>query len=369
MAADVRMDYHVVQQLANSFRDSADTLRSIDQALEIAVALLKSSVFLGLVGNMGMAAYLENIQPHIRRLAAICDELHSDLLGAIASIRDGDYTGSQRFVGDSRTLAGASPILTKHTSPIAFEDGQLYSREGDRYSGSGSDVDRVFINGILSSPAGFISSLEQISAAWGSEKVVGLYNGSESLIPDVIQAYDDKIQALGLERTFTRNPAVESLKELIRQNAHGDRKLELVAHSQGSAIVSAALSDLYRENPDLITFVEVTTFGAFGTNFPPGPIYHHYIHARDLVPFAAQFVAPASSLGDLARFYASVTVIHDKPGPLAINDLGKLIDHDLESYLANLDRFRQTEMTVDAAPAPRSLFLQAKQIVDLVLPL
>lgn len=362
MAADVRMDYDAVQQLADGFRASADTLRAVDQALEVAVALLKSSVFLGLVGNMGMAAYLENIQPHLRRLAATCDELHNDLLGAIASLRDGDYTGSQRFVG------GARPSRSGHSTPLSLEDGQLYTSNGSRYAGSGSSVNRVFINGILTSSAGFIGGLEQVNAAWGGADVVGLYNGSEGKIPDVLQAFDDKIQALGYQRLATRNPAVESLKELIRQNANGDRKLELIAHSQGSAIVSAALSDLYREDPDLVSFVEVTTFGAFGTNFPPGPTYHHYIHDRDLVPFMARLIAPANSPGDMARFYASMTVIQDKPDFLA-NDFGRLIDHDLESYLRNLNQFRQTESAIDSAPAPFSLLFQAKQIVDLILPL
>jgi hypothetical protein len=58
-----------------------------------------------MVGNLALAQYLENIQPNVARLAATCDELNSDLLGAVASLRDGDLSGSQRFVGG----AGGGP--------------------------------------------------------------------------------------------------------------------------------------------------------------------------------------------------------------------------------------------------------------------
>jgi hypothetical protein len=45
-----------------------------------------------------MANYLEGIKPNVDRLAQTCDELNLDLIGAISSLRDGDYSGSQRFV-------------------------------------------------------------------------------------------------------------------------------------------------------------------------------------------------------------------------------------------------------------------------------
>jgi hypothetical protein len=57
------------------------------------------------VGNLVLAQYLDNIQPNVARLAATCEELNSDLLGAVASLRDGDMSGSQRFAGG----AGGGP--------------------------------------------------------------------------------------------------------------------------------------------------------------------------------------------------------------------------------------------------------------------
>lgn len=96
--ADVSMDYGAVENMAAGFREAAQSLQAVDGALETASALLKATAFFGMVGNLALAGYLDNIKPKVEALAATCDELNSDLLGAIASLRDGDLSGSQRFV-------------------------------------------------------------------------------------------------------------------------------------------------------------------------------------------------------------------------------------------------------------------------------
>jgi hypothetical protein len=92
------MDFDTVQNMADGFRTAAETLQAVSTALEVAIAILKATAFLGLVGNAALAMYLEGIKPNVDRLAATCDELNLDLIGAIASLRDGDLSGSQRFV-------------------------------------------------------------------------------------------------------------------------------------------------------------------------------------------------------------------------------------------------------------------------------
>lgn len=96
--AEVSMDFDTVQNMADGFRTAAETLQAVSTALEVAIAILKATAFLGLVGNAALAMYLEGIKPNVDRLAATCDELNLDLIGAIASLRDGDLSGSQRFV-------------------------------------------------------------------------------------------------------------------------------------------------------------------------------------------------------------------------------------------------------------------------------
>jgi hypothetical protein len=96
--AEVSMDYGEVQKLADGFRTAGDTLEAVGKALEVAIGILKATAFFGLVGNLALAHYLEGIKPNVVRLAATCEEMSGDLVGAIVSLRDGDYSGSQRFV-------------------------------------------------------------------------------------------------------------------------------------------------------------------------------------------------------------------------------------------------------------------------------
>lgn len=106
--AEVSIDYAVVESMAEGFRGAAETLHSVNSALETAAAILRASAFVGMVGNLALAQYLDNIQPNVARLAATCEELDSDLMGAIASLRDGDLSGSQRFVdGGGSGMSGA----------------------------------------------------------------------------------------------------------------------------------------------------------------------------------------------------------------------------------------------------------------------
>lgn len=95
---DVSMDYNVVQNMSNIFNTSSQVLKAVAKALEIASAILKATAMFGMVGNLALAKYLDRIKPKVEQLAADCAELSQDLKGAIMSLRDGDKSGSQRFV-------------------------------------------------------------------------------------------------------------------------------------------------------------------------------------------------------------------------------------------------------------------------------
>lgn len=96
--AEVSMDYDAVQRMSDGFKTSSETLQAVSKALEIAIGILKATAFFGMVGNLALAHYLEGIKPNVDRLANTCDEMGMDLIGAIVSLRDGDNSGSQRFV-------------------------------------------------------------------------------------------------------------------------------------------------------------------------------------------------------------------------------------------------------------------------------
>ncbi len=136
MAAEVSMDYGAVESMAQGFSTSADTFHAVDRALESAVAVLRASAFIGMVGNLALAEYLDNIRPNVARLAATCEEMNNDLLGAIASLRDGDYSGSQRFaggMGGNPAAGGGAPTAPGQPAPVTgkpinyldmYKDGQ-----------------------------------------------------------------------------------------------------------------------------------------------------------------------------------------------------------------------------------------------------
>ena len=96
--AEVSMDYDAVQRMSDGFRTSSETLQAVSKALEVAIGILKATAFFGMVGNLALAHYLEGIKPNVDRLSNTCEEMSMDLIGAIVSLRDGDYSGSQRFV-------------------------------------------------------------------------------------------------------------------------------------------------------------------------------------------------------------------------------------------------------------------------------
>jgi len=95
---DVTMDYDVVGKMADIFKTSSDILKVVSKALEIASTILKMTAMFGAVGNLALAYYLDNIKSKVDPLADTCAELSEDCKGAIMFLRDGDSSGSQRFV-------------------------------------------------------------------------------------------------------------------------------------------------------------------------------------------------------------------------------------------------------------------------------
>ena len=93
----VYMNVPAVERFADAFATFSDLMDEANSALEAALMILKATAFFGLVGNMALTMYLENIQPNVKALADKFRELKLDLMGAIVSYRDGDNSGSQRF--------------------------------------------------------------------------------------------------------------------------------------------------------------------------------------------------------------------------------------------------------------------------------
>lgn len=99
MATEVFMDIPKVEAMSKRFKQFGDILETIAKVLKTTITILKATALFGAIGNFALAAYLERIEPKVRRMATKMDDLSNDITGAIKAYRDGDMSGSQRFSG------------------------------------------------------------------------------------------------------------------------------------------------------------------------------------------------------------------------------------------------------------------------------
>ena len=97
MSEEVYMNIPAVRGIARSFGQMEDVLHAASRAMEAAIATLKTTAFVGLVGGYAVAAFLEQVQPVIDRYAARCNEMNNDLNASVTAYENGDARGSTRF--------------------------------------------------------------------------------------------------------------------------------------------------------------------------------------------------------------------------------------------------------------------------------
>ena len=98
MAQEVYMDIPQVEKISKSFGTFGEILDAVAKTLEAVSAVLKATAWLSLGSTAAVAAFIDRILPNIKRVAAKMKELSSDVTGAIKAYRDGDLSGSRRFV-------------------------------------------------------------------------------------------------------------------------------------------------------------------------------------------------------------------------------------------------------------------------------
>lgn len=97
MEAEVYMDIPKVRKIAKTFDQISDVLKTICKILEVVVTILKASAFFGAVGNLAAARFLEQIKPHIEKMAEQCAELCKDVGASVDAYERGDALGAARF--------------------------------------------------------------------------------------------------------------------------------------------------------------------------------------------------------------------------------------------------------------------------------
>jgi hypothetical protein len=105
-----------------------------------------------------------------------------------------------------------------------------------------------YVNGINNSRTDHCNTLKQIGDSTCAT-VVGIYNATEGTAKDLYQTTQERSlidQAEGGRTDLAgdgRNPAVDTLSDLVVMETRANRPPEIFAHSQGGAITSLALYD------------------------------------------------------------------------------------------------------------------------------
>ena len=98
MAEEVFMNVPEVQDVQRKFQGIADVTQQISNILRIAADILRATAFFGMIGNMILAWYTDQVRNIVDQLHQMSLTIADGVGGAIRSYRDGDNSGSQLFV-------------------------------------------------------------------------------------------------------------------------------------------------------------------------------------------------------------------------------------------------------------------------------
>jgi hypothetical protein len=145
----------------------------------------------------------------------------------------------------------------------------------------------LYVNGIMTPVEGQLQEMQSIADTSGA-KVVGIHNSTQGLVTDLAQCVGDKLDK-------GRNPAADTLADTLYSELKAGRSVHLMGYSQGGLITARALFDVEKrlrledgmskaEAQQVMSRLNVETFGAASTRYPDGPGYVHYINNADPVP-------------------------------------------------------------------------------------
>src|SRR5574339_175825 len=98
MADEVFMDIPRVEQMSKSFETFGTVLEGVSKALLAISIALKATAWLSFGATAAAAAFADRIRPNVDNAAKKMHELSGDIMSAIKAYRDGDMSGSKRFI-------------------------------------------------------------------------------------------------------------------------------------------------------------------------------------------------------------------------------------------------------------------------------
>lgn len=98
MADEVFMDIPRVEQMSKSFNTFGSILEGVSKALLAISIAMKATAWISFGATAAAAAYADRIRPNVDKAAQKMQELSGDITSAIRAYRDGDTSGSKRFI-------------------------------------------------------------------------------------------------------------------------------------------------------------------------------------------------------------------------------------------------------------------------------
>jgi hypothetical protein len=188
---------------------------------------------------------------------------------------------------DPEEAAGADRNTSEHTGKDVRQCCQGCK------NGTGRTI--FYVNGINTKHETHCDTLKQIGDMTCAS-VVGIYNATEGMPKDALQTARDRAlidQAQMGRKSLAhdgRNPAVDTMSDLVVRETRAGRPIELMAHSQGGAVTSLALYDARNQlaagppPAGSLSDVKVTSFGAAAPTWIPEVNGTHYVNVNDFTP-------------------------------------------------------------------------------------
>ncbi|HEY0263281.1 MAG TPA: PAAR domain-containing protein [Granulicella sp.] len=194
------------------------------------------------------------------------------------------------------TMAQPGDSLTKQQIDTAWKSAYVSNSpccQAMRASGK-QPQKIVYVNGIKTDRAAQCKTLQKI-ADQTCAPVLGVHNSTNGTMSDLWQCKQDRnlIDQAQMGRSFAthdgRNPAVDSMSDMITNSVRSDDPTTFYAHSQGGDILALAS---YQSNLDLVNAgyaqgvdgVHVLTMASAGQSYPSGLVGQHFINIQDFVP-------------------------------------------------------------------------------------
>ncbi len=171
----------------------------------------------------------------------------------------------------------------------------------------------VYVNGISTNKDGQARELQALANNTGM-RTIGVHNATSGMVADVIQAAKDKLNK-------GKNPAVDTLSDVVYSELKAGRDIHVMGYSHGGLITSRALKDVANrlriedgmskaQVEQLLSRVNVETFGAAAATYPDGPNYVHYVNNKDPVPVIFGQGSKGWTPGDLFRDAGKGAQVH-----------------------------------------------------------